>query len=696
MSAQQAVFAPNESVPIKSRQLLWLVVLAFIAICIAMRPALPWLVTYPSSWLLPVPSIINSVFGFLIPLLTPICAVLAIILRAALDACSAALQWMPWPAMILFFAILGWLARGWQLALFTAVGLGYVVMAGYWEQGMNTLSLVTLAVPLAVGFGFLLGVAAHSSRYVRGITMVVLDLLQTVPAFAFLIPLLLLFGFGPIVGLIACLVYAVAPMVHCTMLGLERVPPSLLEAASMAGCTRRQRFWHVILPTAKREILTGINQTTMAAFSMVIMAAIIGGFNDVGWEVLNSMRKAEFGQSLLSGLVIAVLAMVVDRITFGMAQPARDRTQTTLRNGLRMAVILALPLFVAFLLNASPSTMAWADKAQGVIDPSGLNRVVIRFVQDFSAPLDAFKVFVLYHFMLPLRIGLVGAVTPFTWGFAWTFQVSTIYCGLSLSLAVWLWFRGQWQVGAGVLIGSTLLLLGFDGFPWPAFVIVVTALAWSVSGARLASLAGLGTCFIVGAGLYGPLGQSLYLCLLAVLICMFVGGLLGVAAAKSDRFSAVLKPVCDALQTMPQFIFLIPALMFFQVGELTGLIAIALYAIVPPIRYVEYGIRSVPADLVETSRQIGCTAWQRLIHVELPVAKPVVVLGANQTIMAALSMLPVAALVGTKDLGQQVYIALSKADAGLGLVAGLSVALVAMISDRIMRATVSNTGGALD
>ena len=695
MSAQQAVFAPNESLPIKSRQLFWLVVLAFLALCVAMRPSLPWLVNYPSSWLLPVAPIITSIFGFIIPLLTPICAALAAILGTALNACSAAFQWMPWPATILFFVVLGWLAQGWRLALFTAVALGYVVLAGYWEQGMNTLSLVVLAVPLAVGVGFLLGVAAHSSRYVHSITMVVLDLLQTVPAFAFLIPLLLLFGFGPIVGLIACLVYAVAPMVHCTMLGLERVPPALLEAGSMAGCTRPQRFWNVILPTAKREILTGVNQSTMAAFSMVIMAAIIGGFNDVGWEVLNSMRKAEFGQSLLSGLVIAVLAMVVDRITFGMAHPPRDRPPTTWRRPLRIAVILALPIVAAVLLHTSPSGMAWADRARGIIDPSGLNRFVTGLVHDFSAPLDAFKVFVLYHFMLPLRIGLAGAVTPFTWGVAWTPEVSALYCGLALAFAAWFWFRGHWQFGVGTLIVATLLLLGFSGIPWPAFIVVVTVLAWSVSGARLATLAAFGTCFIVGTGLYGPLGQSLYLCLLAVLICMFTGGLLGVAAAKSDRFSMVLKPVCDALQTMPQFIFLIPALMFFQVGELTGLIAIALYAIVPPIRYVEYGIRSVPADLVETSRQIGCTAWQRLIHVELPVAKPVVVLGVNQTIMAALSMLPVAALVGTKDLGQQVYIALSKADAGQGLVAGLSIALVAMISDRIMRATVSNAGGAL-
>src|SRR5260221_14708461 len=109
---------------------------------------------------------------------------------------------------------------------------------------------------------------------------------------------------------------------------------------------------------------------------------------------------------------------------------------------------------------------------------------------------------------------------------------------------------------------------------------------------------------------------------MAMLICVPCGGLLGVAAAKNDRLSAVLRSFCDTLQTMPQFIFLIPALMFFQVGELTGLIAIALYAIVPPIRYVEHGIRGVRADLVETARQIGCTAAQRLIHVELPVAKP--------------------------------------------------------------------------
>ena len=136
---------------------------------------------------------------------------------------------------------------------------------------------------------------------------------------------------------------------------------------------------------------------------------------------------------------------------------------------------------------------------------------------------------------------------------------------------------------------------------------------------------------------------------------------------------------------MPQFVFLIPALMFFQVGEFAGLIAIMLYAIVPPIRYVEHGLRNVRPDIVEAARQMGTTPSQLLWQVKLPLAMPVVMLGVNQTIMAALSMVAIAALVGTRDLGQQVYISLENADAGQGFVSGISIALLAMLSDRTIR-----------
>jgi glycine betaine/proline transport system permease protein len=132
-------------------------------------------------------------------------------------------------------------------------------------------------------------------------------------------------------------------------------------------------------------------------------------------------------------------------------------------------------------------------------------------------------------------------------------------------------------------------------------------------------------------------------------------------------------------------VFLIPALMFFKVGELTALIAIMLYVIVPPIRYVEVAIRQVRPDCIEAGRQTGCTPAQLLFQVKLPLALPVIMLGLNQTIMAALSMVVIAAMVGTQDLGQQVYIALGKANAGLGLISGLAIALVAMVADRMIR-----------
>jgi len=182
--------------------------------------------------------------------------------------------------------------------------------------------------------------------------------------------------------------------------------------------------------------------------------------------------------------------------------------------------------------------------------------------------------------------------------------------------------------------------------------------------------------------------MSLYLCGLAVVLCVLIGGALGVWAAHSDTVSHILRPICDALQTMPQFVFLIPALMFFKVGEFTALIAIMLYAIVPPIRYVEHGLRHVRADVVEAVEQMGATPTQTLLNAKLPLALPVVMLGINQTIMAALSMLAIAALVGTRELGQQVYVALGKADAGMGLVAGLSIAFLAILADRLAQAWV--------
>jgi glycine betaine/proline transport system permease protein len=550
---------------------------------------------------------------------------------------------------------------------------------------MNTLALVLLAVPMSVVAGFFLGVLAHRVPKARQAIDVLLDIMQTMPAFAYLIPLLLLFGFGPVVGLIASAIYAVTPMVKNTILGLERVPSDIAESGTMSGCTPRQRFWLVEVPSAMPQILVGINQATMFAFGIVIIAAYIGGFDDIGWEVLSSMRGAAFGQSLLSGLVIALMAMVMDRITLGYAGQGTAFRPAWLTVRRFWSIVAAL-VIVAAVLRATGFLVTVPFAAQrGLTDPEAMNHWVLALVAAYAGPLETFKNNFLYFFILPLRIGMIRAVAPMSWGITLTPTVIAIYAAIIAALAGWLAMRFTWRPALAVIVAGLIFFFGLYSFPWPALIVMVVTLAWTCAGRGVAIFAFLSCLFMLVLGLWQPFMQSFYLCFLASVFCLAIGGALGLWAAHNDRVSKVLRPINDTLQTMPQFVFLIPALMFFKVGEFTALIAIMLYAIVPPIRYVEHGLRHVRPDVVEAVEQMGATPLQTLLQAKLPLALPVVMLGLNQTIMAALSMVVIAAMVGTQDLGQQVYIALGKANAGLGLISGLSIALVAMVADRMIR-----------
>jgi len=515
--------------------------------------------------------------------------------------------------------------------------------------------------------------------------------MQTMPAFAYLIPLLLLFGFGPVVGLIASAIYATPPMVRNTMLGLDRVPAAVREAGLMSGCTRRQQFWQVEVPTALPQLLVGFNQTTMAALSMVIVAAIIGGFEDIGWEVLSSMRKAEFGQSILSGLVIALLAILIDRMTIGFAKASTAGGTRAMRwmTSSRLLASLLLALALAGAIRSVAPNAALLPNIGLRLEMGAVNQWLLGLVRDHASVFDGIRNAVLYCLLLPLRIGISGAATPAIWGFSLSPPALAAYVAFVLGAATLLLRSFGWRAALAALSAGLVVYTGFLGLPWPVFILAVALLAGQVAGLPLGLFALAGFLLILVNGLWPALVQSLYLCTLAVLLCLLFGGALGVWAAHSDRVSQILKPVCDALQTMPQFVFLIPALMFFKVGEFTALIAIMLYAIVPPIRYVEHGLRHVRADIVEAVEQMGATPTQTLLQAKLPLALPVVMLGLNQTIMAALSMLAIAALVGTRDLGQQVYVALGKADAGMGLIAGLSIAFLAILADRLIQAAVA-------
>jgi glycine betaine/proline transport system permease protein len=667
--------------------LLWLVVFAFTALCLALSKEFGWLTSYPADWVLPISDWVDAITDWFVGIFQPFFRAISAGLDFPMRGLQQFLQWLPWPAGMLVVCLLTLRAGGWRLTLFALAALFYLVIVGYWRASMNTLALVLLAVPLAIIIGFSIGIVAFRLPKSLPVIEATLDTMQTMPAFAYLIPLLLLFGFGPVVGLIAGVIYSVPPMVRNTLLGLQRVPPAIKESGTMSGCTRRQGFWLVEVPTAMPQILVGINQTIMAALSVVIIASIIGGFEDIGWEVLSAMRKAQFGQSLLSGAVIALLAMIIDRISLGFAhvRPTNAKGIARILSGRNLALALLGALVIGALLRLLAPGGGDILPRTGLINVEGMNQGVLAIVRDYSHQLDTLKNDVLYFFMLPLRIGLLRGVTPYSWGFALTPTVIAGYVILVLAVAGFLGSRFGWRAALATIAAATFFFYGFTLFPWPAYIVLVTTLAWRMAGWRIALFAFLTLVYILVTGMWLAMMFTTYLCGFSVLLCLVIGGALGLWGAHSDRVSAILRPINDALQTMPQFVFLIPALMFFQVGEFTALIAIMLYAIVPPIRYVEHGLRHVRPDIVEAARQMGCTKSQLLWQVKLPLAMPVVMLGVNQTIMAALSMVAIAALVGTRDLGQQVYIALGRANAGQGFVAGLSIALLAMISDRAIR-----------
>jgi len=298
----------------------------------------------------------------------------------------------------------------------------------------------------------------------------------------------------------------------------------------------------------------------------------------------------------------------------------------------------------------------------------------------------AIKNNVLFFFMLPLKLGLDTVVSPYSWGFEPTLKHLLIYLTVSAGLISAATRFVDWRLGLATAYLCTIVLFGVIDMPWPAVIIPVTVLAWRVAGWKMAAFAAAAMLFILVNGLWMRAMISVYLCGSAVIISVILGFSLGVWAALNDTVSRIIRPVNDTLQSIPLFVFLIPVVGLFKVGEFAGLLAIIMYAIVPVIRYTEHGIRNVNPEVIEAGRVMGGTRSQLLFRVQFPLALPEIMLGINQTVLFGLAMLVVTALIGTKGLGQVIYYSLSTAGFGIGITAGLSMAFIAMIIDRIIQA----------
>jgi len=238
-----------------------------------------------------------------------------------------------------------------------------------------------------------------------------------------------------------------------------------------------------------------------------------------------------------------------------------------------------------------------------------------------------------------------------------------------------------------ITIGIREPLVGIEHglwwLPWWAVIVILAGVAWRFAGRRIAVIALVGMFFIGVMGLWDQTMTTLAIIITSVGVSLLVGIPLGIAAAKSDRFEAMIRPVLDGMQTMPSFVYLIPAVFFFGLGKVPAVVATFIYAVPPCIRLTNLGIRQVSKELVEAGQAFGCTGLQLLLKIQLPLARPSIMAGVNQTIMMALAMVVIASMIGASGLGLEVLRGIQRLDVGRGFLAGFAIVIVAIIIDRI-------------
>ncbi|MDX5864641.1 proline/glycine betaine ABC transporter permease [Bacillus cereus group sp. BfR-BA-01119] len=246
-------------------------------------------------------------------------------------------------------------------------------------------------------------------------------------------------------------------------------------------------------------------------------------------------------------------------------------------------------------------------------------------------------------------------------------------------------FEGLFRGFSYIIGGFVDLLTNFlTIIPAILMIIILCFLIWyTTRKVSLVIFTLIGLLFILNINYWAQTMQTLALVLTSVIISIIVGIPIGILASQNERFSKFLKPTLDFMQTMPAFVYLIPAITFFGVGVVPGIIASVIFAMPPTIRFTDLGIRQVPEDLIEAANAFGSTASQKLFKVQLPLATGTIMAGANQSIMLSLSMVVTASLVGAPGLGVDVYRSVTQVNIGMGFEAGLAIVVIAIILDRI-------------
>jgi glycine betaine/proline transport system permease protein len=594
------------------------------------------------------------------------------------------LLWLPWVVIVVGMFLVGHYAGGLRLGLLCVAGLLFMGMVGLWNASMQTLALMGVSVFIALLIGIPLGILTARYDKLETALRPILDGMQTMPAFVYLIPVVLFFGIARVPGVVATVIYALPPAIRLTNLGIRGVPAATIEAATAFGSTQRQTLFKVQLPLAMPSIIIGVNQTIMMALGIVVIAALIGA-GGLGREVLVSLQRLQVGQGLEAGLAIVFMAIMLDRVSHAASKidfTNRPREAHDFR--LFPSKWARFDLIWAFEqgLNGLYVTVTAISKAVAT-GVAALVSPLVRALGFKHAPEATPGLLRTYSYaitggLLLLVLLLISLVVPF---------LNEFPTALNLSL------RGPVDTAVAWSLSDFLtiyllnpLRLFLQGLPWVVVILAVALIAWAAVDWRLALLAAAGMFGIGLLGMWEHAMDTLSQTIVAVIVSLLIAIPVGILASRSDAFAAFLRPILDTLQTIPPFVYLVPVIMLFNVGRIPGIIASVLYALPPAIRLTNLGIREIPEQTIEAATAFGSTPRQTLFKVQLPLALPSIMVGINQTIMMVLSMVIIAGLVGGGGLGLESVIGLAKNQTGRGVEAGIAIVILAIIIDRITQA----------
>ncbi|MFF7445477.1 MULTISPECIES: ABC transporter permease subunit [unclassified Streptomyces] len=541
-----------------------------------------------------------------------------------------------WLGVVGIVGYVSWAVGNWRAALLAVAGFTFLGLQGLWQESMDTLALTVSAVLVALLFAIPLGVWAGLSDRVDRIMTPFLDFMQTMPTFVYLAPLTLFFLIGGASATIATVVYAAPPAIRITAHAIRTVPEATVEAADSLGATRRQTLLKVLLPMSKRTVVMGVNQSIMAALAMVTIAALIDA-PGLGKTVIQALQSLDVGTAFNAGLAIVVMAIVLDRVTTA----AGARQDTARRAGGRSLKwrrpLLGVGGAVAAVLVHLSHTYVWAAEFPGDGD---LGRSLAS-----------------------------GADTATTW-------TQDHVSGLTNA------FRDALTNG---LLNPFQSL--FTDSPWWLVAAVLIALGTILGGWRAGVTTAVCAGLLVGTGLWSDAMTTMASTLVATVLVMVLGVVVGVWMGRSVLADRLVRPTLDAAQVMPPFVYLVPFLALFGATRFTAIVAAVVYAAPVAIKIIADGVRSVPAATVEAATSAGCTTWQIITKVQLPMARSALTLATNQGLIYVLSMVVVGGLVGAGALGYDVVAGFSQGQLyGKGLAAGLAIVLLGVMFDRITQA----------